>query len=389
MVNKRIEKIIANYFDDKISNEEAKELIAWIENGNRDIFNEYVTYNFNIEQLKLIKNNNQDSSWERIAAKIGYQDATKVIPFYKRNFFRYAVAASIVLLISFTFIFNKDKGPIGDPTIVDTNTIVPGTDKATLTLEDGSVVALEKGNAYQTQNADSNGEQIIYTGGAGKSKEITYNYLTIPRGGQFFIKLSDGTKVWLNSESQLKYPVNFIEGETRQVELVYGEAFFEVSPSTDHDGAKFIVINQSQEVEVLGTQFNIKAYKDETNIYTTLVEGKVLVNTEDTSQELKPSEQANLNAQGGTMSVSKVNVYNEISWRDGVFSFRRKPLAEIMKVLSRWYDIDVIYVNKEVKKAGFNGVLDKGQDIEEILEVIKNFGIIKAYEINNKTVILK
>ena len=147
-----------------------------------------------------------------------------------------------------------------------------------MTLADGSKIALEKGTPVQTQNANSNGEELIYESSKNTSR-LVYNYLTIPRGGQFVIKLSDGTKVWLNSASQLKFPVAFIEGESREVELVYGEAYFEVSPSTAHKGAHFQVYNKKQKVEVVGTEFNIKAYKDESNIYTTLVNGKVNVET--------------------------------------------------------------------------------------------------------------
>ena len=258
-----------------------------------------------------------------------------------------------------------------------------------MTLEDGSQVALEKGNAYQTQNALSNGEEIKYEKGTDNISKMVYNFLTVPRGGQFHLVLSDGSEVWLNSESQLKYPVNFIKGQTRKVELVYGEGYFDVSPSTEHEGSKFIVSNQSQEIEVLGTEFNIKAYKDETNIYTTLVEGRVLIGTASTRNILKPSQQANLNLNDGNLDIATVNVYNEISWKEGVFSFRRKPLVEIMKVLSRWYDMDVYFDNPELENVGFNGVLGKDQQIEEILNTIKNFGIINDYEIINKTILLK
>ncbi|WP_396187505.1 FecR family protein, partial [Flavobacterium sp.] len=199
----------------------------------------------------------------------------------------------------------------------------------------------------------------------------------------------DGTKVWLNSETQLKYPVAFTDGATRQIELVYGEAYFEVSPSTKHKGAKFKVLNQSQEVQVLGTQFNIKAYRDETNVYTTLVEGKVAVSNSKINKILKPSEKSNLNLLEKTIAISKVDVYNEISWKDGVFSFRKKPLGEIMKVLSRWYDIEVQFENQDSKNARFNGVLGKEQKIEDILKRIKKFKVIKDYEIKNKKVIIK
>ena len=149
------------------------------------------------------------------------------------------------------------------------------------------------------------------------------------------------------------------------------------------------MLNQSQAVEVLGTEFNIKAYKEETNVYTTLVEGKVAVSYSSKNKFLKPNEQSNLNIQDHTMSIEKVDVYNEIAWREGIFSFHKKSLGEIMKVLSRWYDVDVEFVNQDMKKIRFNGVLGKEQRIEDILKRIKKFKVINDYEIIDKKVILK
>lgn len=217
-------------------------------------------------------------------------------------------------------------------------------------------------------------------------KKIVYNYLTIPRGGQFQLKLSDGTEVWLNSETQLKYPVTFIEGETRQVELVYGEAYFEVSPSTNHNGAKFKVRTLMQEVEVLGTEFNIKAYKEETNIYTTLVEGKVVIVNGFDNQYLIPNQQSNLNLKNNTITIRSVDAYSETSWKKGLFSFKSTPLKEIMKVLSRWYDVNVVFSNPEIENIKFNGVLSKNQTIKEILTTIKNTHFIKDYDITDKKI---
>tara|TARA_B110000091_G_C13820610_1_gene480586 strand:- start:5867 stop:7036 length:1170 start_codon:yes stop_codon:yes gene_type:complete len=307
----------------------------------------------------------------------------------KVQFCKYAAAAIFIGLISTTYVFRNNilNTPLEvTPKIV--NAIFPGTDKAKLTLEDGSVVVLEKGAAFKTKNANSNGEEIVYQAAKEKASVIKYNYLTIPRGGQFFVKLSDGTQVWLNSESQLKYPVNFIEGETRKVELVYGEAYFDVSPSTNHKGAKFKVINNAQEVEVLGTEFNIKTYKDEANIYTTLVEGKVAISTPNLKQLLIPNQQSIVDTLKDTLSVIKVDVKGEISWKDGVFSFVDKPLIDIMKVISRWYDVDIIFENKELESVEFMGTLNKNQSIEEILSIMKSFSI-NNYEIKDKTIILK
>ena len=306
----------------------------------------------------------------------------------KLLFWKYAVAAIFIGLITTTYVFksNTSNTPLEvTPRIV--NTIVPGKDKATLTLEDGSLISLEKGASFKTKNAKSNGEQIVYQNAKSNPSVIKYNYLTIPRGGQFFIKLSDGTQVSLNSESQLKYPVHFIEGETRKVELVYGEAYFDVSPSTNHKGAKFKVLNNTQEIEVLGTEFNIKAYKDEVNIYTTLVEGKVAINTPNLKQLLIPNQQSILDTQNNTLSVITVDVLEAISWKEGVFSFINKPLKDIMKVLSRWYDVDIIFENKELESVEFIGTLNKNQSIDEVLSIMKSFSL-NNYEIKGDTIIL-
>lgn len=311
----------------------------------------------------------------------------------KKSIWKYAVAAVFIGFITTSYIFRTNNilnTPQDDALeIVNTvNTIVPGTDKATLTLEDGSLMVLEQGASFKTKNANSNGQEIVYKNVKSKASAIKYNYLTIPRGGQYFVQLSDGTQVYLNSESQLKYPVHFIEGETRKVELVYGEAYFDVSPSTEHKGAKFKVINNAQEVEVLGTEFNINAYKDDPNIYTTLVEGKVVVANNDSKQSLVPNQQFKLNTETNNFSVTKVDVNEFISWKDGVFQFVNKPLKDIMKVLSRWYDVDIIFENKDLESLEFIGTLNKNQSIEEILSIMTS-NSINNYEIKDKTIILK
>jgi len=349
-------------------------------------------------QIAFANHIDKDKAWNKIVSKLErplvqvVKEEPKVFSMRNR-WFKYAAAAIVVGILATTYFFRNNLSttstPIDiTPAIVNT-TIEAGTDKATLTLEDGSVVVLKNGDTFHTKNAVSNGKNIVYQDTDQKLTKIAYNYLTIPRGGQFFIKLSDGTQVWLNSESQLKFPVAFVEGELRQVELVYGEAYFDVSPSTEHKGSKFHVLNKSQEVEVVGTEFNIKAYKDETNVYTTLVEGKVDVMAENKKQRLIPNQQLNLNLKSKTLVVNTIDVYQEISWKEGVFSFKRKSLEDIMKVLSRWYDLDVQFANPELKKAGFNGTIGKDQKIEKVLETIKSFGIIKDYKITGKTVILK
>ncbi|GAA4809769.1 FecR family protein [Litoribaculum gwangyangense] len=384
MASKQIEKIIAKYLIDQASFEELDDLELWATKPeNEQEFINYVKVNYTID-YNLKKTDTFKT--KRLITNLIQEEKRRLKQRRILNYTKYAAVLVGILVSVYLFNQNKLNNSIENTPII-VNTIQTGTDKATLTLEDGSQVALEKGDLYETQNVKSNGEELVYE--AGSSKEIVYNYLTIPRGGQFFVKLSDGTKVWLNSESQLKYPVAFIDGVDREVELVYGEAYFDVSPSKKHKGAKFKVFNQSQEIEVLGTQFNLKAYKDESNIYTTLVEGKVAVNFENRIQKLLPYEQSNVNLKTNDLVITEVDVYNEISWKDGVFSFERKPLKEIMKVLSRWYDMDVVFENKSLEEVKFFGVLDKQQNIEEILKTIKKFKIIESYEIKNKVIILK
>jgi ferric-dicitrate binding protein FerR (iron transport regulator) len=333
---------------------------------------------------------NEDKAWKLIEVKIQNKIDKPVFKLFNASWYKYA--ATVIIILTTAYFLNDivfKELIIDVPVIVNTSTISSGTDKAIVTLEDGSQITLEKGKEVQIQNANSNGEEIIYAAGKQNSKELVYNYLTIPRGGQFFIKLSDGTQVWLNSESQLKYPVTFLEGQIREVELVYGEAYFDVTPSSENKGSKFRVINKFQEIEVLGTEFNVKAYQDESTIYTTLVEGSVAVRFENIKQNLRPNQQSSFNPNTSAFKITHVDTYNETSWKDGVFSFERKPLKEIMKVLSRWYDMDIVFEDTSLETVKFFGVLDKDQDIEEILKIIKQFKIIESYVIKNKTITLK
>ncbi|MEP1487710.1 MAG: FecR domain-containing protein [Algibacter sp.] len=381
-MTERIEILIAKYCSDELSHGEMEIFIEWIESGkNKKALHDYIAINYTIEELK---SRSEDDSilWNHI-------ESSFKTPTRKLNYWKYVAAAVIVLGFGYYFQQGAFKPPIDEVPVIVNTSIVPGTDKATLTLGDGSTVVLEEGNTFSRKNVRSSGDKIVYEASKNKTKQVIYNYLTIPRGGQYHVKLSDGTEVWLNSETQLKYPASFIDGETRQVELVYGEVYFDVSPSSENNGTKFKVLNQSQEIEVLGTEFNIKAYKDETNIYTTLVEGKVTVDNGVLKQSLMPNQQSNLDTKTNDVKVVKVDAGREVSWKHGIFNFKGKPLKDVMKIISRWYDVDVVFENKELEAIKIKGGLGKHQDIEEILSTIKTLSIIKNYKINGKTITLK
>ena len=388
MLNKRIEKIIANYFDGEISKEETQELVKWVEDGNLDIFNEYVSLNFSIEQSRIITDAARAKSWERIMSHLNGAPSKKVLPLYRKPIFRYAVAASVALLVGLTIFVDPFGFRSSDTTIVNNN-IQTGGNKATLTLEDGSVVALNEGEIFQNQNASSNGNALVYTAQKDPKEALTYNYLTIPRGGQYTLNLSDGTKVWLNSETQLKYPVDFIAGQTRTVELVYGEAYFEVSPSTKHKGARFVVLNDAQKIEVLGTEFNVKAYSNESSITTTLVHGRISIDYLTHQQILNPDQQAVVDKNTKTLTVNTVDVFHDISWKDGIFSFDNKSLKNIMVVLSRWYDFEVEFRSKTIENELFIGSLGKNDKIEDILSNLRELGVINNFKIDDKTITIE
>lgn len=383
-----IQNLLKKFVLNQCSKEEVDQVVAYIQEINDSsqlpLVEDVLAI---IDDMPMLNDKDANRIYDdiiKIAGKTKKVQSKRVSHFWK-----YAAAASVLIIISLTLFLNKEsKTEFVEPRIVNKR-IEPGTDKAILTLEDGSEIRLEKGSAFQTRTVNSNGEELIYEADKTMRVEKVYNYLTIPRGGQFYVKLADGTQVWLNSESQLKYPVSFVKGKTREVELVYGEAYFDVSSSEKHQGARFKVLNKSQDIEVVGTEFNIKAYKDESHVYTTLVEGKVDVNFENKRQRLIPDQQMNLDTKTNVSIIRTVDVYNEISWKDGVFSFERKPLKDIMKVLSRWYDMDVIYENKSLEDVKFFGALGKDQNIEEILKTIKEFKIIESYEIKGKKIILK
>ena len=389
MLTPVLKNIIVKYLNKEASASEMETLDLWLKDeAHLKIFNSYVQTNHLIDS-NVLKFDAEISKNQLLAMISNENRVVKM-----RTYYRVAsYAAVFVTLMALGFLFkdqlllNNNQGSSIQTKVADNN-IKIGSDKATLTLADGSEVILNKGASYQTAYADSDGEALVYKNEDDQTTEVVYNVLTIPRGGQFFIQLTDGTKIWLNSESQLKYPVAFVKGKTRQVELLYGEAYFEVSPSESNYGDAFKVQSSMQTVEVLGTQFNIKAYKEESEIYTTLIEGKVRINKGSENKTLQPGQQSIISADS-VISVIMTDVNMETAWKQGLFSFKDKSLKEIMIVLARWYDVDISFENEDLQKIRFKGVLSKDQALEDILLTIKNLKVIKDYEIHKNKVLLK
>ncbi|WP_316836604.1 FecR family protein [Pedobacter nutrimenti] len=306
---------------------------------------------------------------------------------------RYLSAAVIVITIGIAAYFFLNKADRKVQALA--TRIVPGSNTATLTLADGRKInlnnaengALVKQTGIEiTKSADG---QLLYKVQGTEEKadhSLAYNTVETPKGGQYQIILPDGTKVWLNAASSLRFPLSFASLKDRRVEL-NGEAYFEVSKDKAHP---FKVINEGQEVSVLGTHFNINGYRDEGVIKTTLLEGSVSVLSTYAGSKLKPAEviirpgeQAILNRQG--IEVIKKDVDQVIDWKNGDFIFEKERLRDVMNKIGRWYNVKVIY-DKDVNiDLTFSGQMSRSKDISEILKSLASTGEIK-FEVKESTI---
>ena len=367
------------------SDEEDKLLQNWLEEDPEHLeFYEQVL-RFYAEGSHFRDNEGLKKAWKNVQRKTGNMRQTVV----RLATVVSTIAASILVVATLFYLTNKDSVPTE---LVGNEIIKPGTDKAVLILNDDSQYNLSPGRSFILKEGHSilncTGEKLEYTESEKKISEveIKYNTLKIPRGGEFFLRLSDGTKVWLNSESSLRYPAHFSEKE-RTVELT-GEAYFEVAKN---EHSPFLVTSGKQVVKVLGTRFNISSYAESKFIFTTLVEGKVEVFEKNNPQNkciLAPCRQSVFSKNDLLVSNHKVDPSAFVAWKDGRFVFNDESLASIMQVLSRWYDVQVIFANTGRKNIRFTGNLQRSVHIQEILSKIEKTEEVR-FSINNKTVIIE
>ena len=292
----------------------------------------------------------------------------------RRMTLRWSIAASIILLVGL-FVGRTINGvrDMHEEQVFVKNVMQPGTSKAILMMADGKEVVLEQGQNLnillneRVRVATSNRGIVYEEHGKGVVTE-EYNKLTTPVGGEYSLVLSDGTKVFLNADSELKYPVEFSDGK-RIVDLK-GKAYFEVHKDSSRP---FVVRMNGAEVTVLGTSFNVNTYGDDGQIYTTLVNGSVRVSSVKNGQAevLKPGMQSVMDVQSGQLTVREVDVEPSVAWREGRFVFRAMTLDLIMRQLQRWYDFEVFYQNSELKDYEFRGVIKRDMDLDKVLSVIK------------------
>ena len=257
-------------------------------------------------------------------------------------------------------------------------------------MADGSVHDLTSGNssiiATDGTEIKNTGTKLEYIGTGVKPSELRYNTLKIPRGGEYFLVLSDSTKVWLNSETTLRYPVQFA-ANIRNVELT-GEAYFEVARN---EKVPFVVTSGNQKVKVLGTHFNISSYTENETIFTTLIEGRVEVSLENNPESkliLNPSEQSTTSKSGDLIQKRTVDASLFVAWKDGRFVFQDEKLEDIMNTLAKWYDVQVIFDQEKLKQVRFTGNLERYANISEILGKIERTNEVK-FAVNKNVITIK
>lgn len=290
--------------------------------------------------------------------------------FVRSSFFRIAAALLVFSIAAGNYFYTSVTKT--DALSTAKHDIAPGGEKAILILSDGSKVELDGKSkdqvlAIEGAEIERKDGQLVYTAGSSRPNDEApvYHTIQIPRGGTYELTLPDGTNVWLNAATTLRYPTDFF-GDTREVELS-GEAYFEVAKD---ENKPFIVKSKKFDIEVLGTHFNVNAYDDNSEIETMLYEGKVkIVQPDHKSVVLKPMQQATVNAFTDDLDVKDIDSKDAISWKDGDFVFDNELITNVMKKISRWYDVEVVY-DGPLPKARYVGKVSRYENVSQVLKML-------------------
>ncbi len=364
-VEYKIAQLISKELIDELTPDESAIMHKWLDESedNRKLYeviksgkNKKVRDNF-VDNIQTAK------AWKKINKQI-VQSSRKV------EMRIWLARAAVILIIGLCAggIYYLSKPEI--PKQVAEVKIQPGSSKAILVLENGEAIQLE--NEENDSIVETDGTlitnakgQLAYSSDTKNNKKVIYNTVNVPRGGEYKLLLSDGTKVWLNSESQIRYPVHFSKNK-REV-WIRGEVYFDVEKD---ESCPFIVGVNNIEVEVLGTEFNIEAYDDKTNITTTLVEGKVKLTKVNKEVVILKDQQAVTLKGKDDFIVKNVDAKTYTLWKEGYFYCEAENLSSIMEKLSRWYDVNIFYMNKSVKEKRFSIEVKRYEDIDNVLDIL-------------------
>ena len=384
----RLKILLHKYAGHTASTDEVKEMFALLNRLKDDDVLKEIIKETKEKYEQDLPQQNWDTIWNGITQAV-IQHRKRTIPVWMR-----VAAAVLFCIISGSLFFissKKNKQPVAVTATVKNYygaDVAPGGKKATLTLANGSSVVLD--SAHNGMLAQQGNTAVIKTASGALaynavanngSNQIQYNVLTTPRGGEYKITLPDGTGVWLNAASSLRFPVAFT-GNQRTVELT-GEAYFEVAKNT---AMPFHVKVNDMDVEDLGTHFNIMAYSNEQTMQTTLLEGKVNVSKNGVSKNLLPGKQAVVNNATSTMQIKDVNTEQVVAWKNGYFRFKETNIHELMRQVERWYDVDVEY-KTEGTAQDYTGIVSRSQNISALLQTLELTGTVH-FKIEGRKIIV-
>lgn len=373
----KIAELIFLELKNELSETEKDILDTWKSENpqNLELYNKIIHEDNIVNKINSLNKIDKKKAWNRLDRVLEQKQKTKGIQI--KSILKYAAAACIILIIGSYLIFRKPSPGKNEKLVSNTvNTVIPsGTQKATLTTSTNEIIELgktgEKRN-FQLANVsamDTNNTLIFQQTTAEQPDKVpvnTMNTLETPRGGEYSLVLSDGTRVFLNAETRLTFPEIFTT-DSREV-ILDGEAYFEVTKS---ETKSFIVKTPDYDIEVYGTSFNVSAYSSDLHSHTTLVTGSVGINI-NTGTEVKliPGEQAYFDKTNNSLKKKQVDTYLYTSWKEGKFMFDNETLEEIMRKLERWYNIETEYLNEEIMRFHFSGTLDRYDEISDILNLI-------------------
>lgn len=393
--NEALKKLIHKYLENQISPDEYNELWLLLNASMNEeaLDEELITLWQSVKQSDSII---PPAEWEKkmqlgkdkIEQDIQSFKKVKSSIFFKR--YKWIAAAAVFLIVATSIVVSISS----DQKEIYTNTNkqqpkqdrLPGGDKAILTLSDGSTIVLDSAvngvlaKQGNTSVVKKNDDQLEYNSADVQTNEVAYNLLQTPRGGQYKITLPDGSKVWLNAASSLKYPVVFA-GNERRVDIS-GEAYFEIVKDVTKP---FKVHMNNMEVEVLGTHFNVNGYDDEASINTTLLEGKVKIKSLSGAKFLTPGQQAQLKSSGNIVVASDISLEEIVAWKDGNFQFENADIKAVMRQLARWYDVDVTY--KGNIQQHFVGSISRNVNLSQVLIMLQQTGAVN-FKIDGKQLIV-
>lgn len=384
----RIADLIGKRLMGVITLDEEAELDEWCrQEGHPELYARIADEQELAARNRYVDKLDVDKSWQRVRKQLPVS-SVRTVPF--AVWYKIAVCAVLLVGLGMLLFYSRDRKDLREELLVQS--VVPGSSKAVLitaegkqiVLQDSLVRTIQVDEAVSVSNTGSAVEYRMKGSEQAAGTGMNYNTIVVPRGGEYELRLADGTRVWLNSDSELRFPVRFT-GVNRQV-VLKGEAFFMVAK----DSLRPFIVDacDRMKVEVLGTEFNVQAYPGDSELKTTLNRGKVRIGLGEEKLVLYPEQQAVCRMQDNTIEMRHVKAEHYSAWKDGKFIFEDERLENILNRLARWYNISFFYQNNVLKDFHFTGDLEKYNDFSVALRMLEKSTNIR-FQVTGKSVVVQ